>query len=737
MQRKSLSIGTVALAVVCGVTQAQEGATSFLQFGELDRQLVGRSKQCEFEFALWDAAEGGERVGRALVFDGWEADRPRLTVKEGWFEVVLDFGIPLSDDAPLYLETRYTCGRGAPWSRIATRETVTDAIIVNTDTEVRLHGFAPRTRTTIVDEEESTAGPIDGHSLDAVDGDPIDVVFVDAEGNVGIGTSTPASTLDVRGDLTVDGPIRINGDNNPLEFHVNGTRALRFEYSDAFSEAPNVIGGSPNNNVVPLTAGAVIAGGGSPTAANQVSEDWGTVSGGRSNHAFGMFGTVSGGSGNTATGEGSTVSGGQSGDALGAHSTVGGGLSNAANGDRSTVAGGTTNTAGGAQSVIGGGELNSAAGAYSTVPGGFANAADADYSFAAGRRAKALHLGSFVWADSTAADFASTAANQFRVRASGGVSLEGNVGIGTTTPGVPLNFADLLGNKISLWGQDGGADHFGFGIQGGTLQMYAPGGTTIAFGHGRSDSFIERMRVHTNGNVGIGTNAPAHALHVVKSPAISEWLARFTHGGANTYLSHGDGFGIHVNTGNQNRSDRYGLQVRNAVGTHLYVRDDGKVGIGTTAPVAKLDLRWSSGVGIFSGNLAPFGTAQFQTNLSSPSTHIWCAENSARVFSVTARGDVVIAGNLHVAGNTTNFIHRGAFTAEKHNSAGVHDVVMTAVSKSFCALTLVDMEDIDAFAERARCQVYSNGASWVLRAQLLQNNDADVICQARCFVWDN
>jgi hypothetical protein len=39
---------------------------------------------------------------------------------------------------------------------------------------------------------------VDGHSLDAADGDPEDAVYVDDYGRVGVGTSTPATFLDVR-----------------------------------------------------------------------------------------------------------------------------------------------------------------------------------------------------------------------------------------------------------------------------------------------------------------------------------------------------------------------------------------------------------------------------------------------------------------------------------------------------------------------------------------------------------
>jgi hypothetical protein len=43
------------------------------------------------------------------------------------------------------------------------------------------------------------------------------------------------------------------------------------------------------------------------------------------------------------------------------------------------------------------------------------------YCFASGRRAKAIHDGSFVWGDSTDADVQSSTNDQFTVRASGGV----------------------------------------------------------------------------------------------------------------------------------------------------------------------------------------------------------------------------------------------------------------------------------------------------------------------------
>lgn len=128
----------------------------------------------------------------------------------------------------------------------------------------------------------------------------------------------------------------------------------------------------------------------------------------------------------------------------GFQSTVGGGGLNTASANWATSAGGQQNTAGGEYSTSSGGHFNSATGNYSTIPGGRQNEATGAYSFAAGRRAKANHAGSFVWADSTDADFASTGSNQFLIRAGGGV------GIGTASPNSQLQIEGSFATSVAL-----------------------------------------------------------------------------------------------------------------------------------------------------------------------------------------------------------------------------------------------------------------------------------------------
>jgi hypothetical protein len=179
--------------------------------------------------------------------------------------------------------------------------------------------------------------------------------------------------------------------------------------SEQNSTSPNLIGGYELNAVTAGVVGASIGGGGAELMGNTIYDNYGTIAGGLNNQAGNNNSTLSDGQGAT----------------------------------------------------VGGGQANQAQGLYSTVPGGFGNLAG-DYSFAAGRRAKATHQGSFVWADSTDADFSSTANNQVAIRAANGVYIASNA---TQSAAVPVGtyFRD---NAIVAWGRvnlNGGLD-YGFNV---------------------------------------------------------------------------------------------------------------------------------------------------------------------------------------------------------------------------------------------------------------------------------
>jgi trimeric autotransporter adhesin len=166
-------------------------------------------------------------------------------------------------------------------------------------------------------------------------------------------------------------------------------------------------------------AAAAVSGG----QANVASANSSTVSGGNSGLASGDYSVVAGGFINQATGTRAAVAGGANGVASGNYSTVGGGSGNTASGLESTVVGGNNNTASAPGAAVAGGAENVSSGASSMVAGGALNLAGGDFSFAAGRRAKVYVEGSFVFSDSTNADFTSGTANEFLVGATGGIGM--------------------------------------------------------------------------------------------------------------------------------------------------------------------------------------------------------------------------------------------------------------------------------------------------------------------------
>jgi len=194
------------------------------------------------------------------------------------------------------------------------------------------------------------------------------------------------------------------------------------------------VGGGSNNTA--SSSNTTVGGGNQNTASGSFSTVGGgfnnntaggssTVSGGTNNTASGSLATVGGGNTNTASSSNATVGGGSNNTASGNLATVGGGFVNTASGFRATIGGGEANTASGSRATVGGGDSNTASGNFATVGGGTDNTASGDYSFVVGRRAKnsdASHDGVFIFADSGNADFTSTGANQFIVRAAGGVA---------------------------------------------------------------------------------------------------------------------------------------------------------------------------------------------------------------------------------------------------------------------------------------------------------------------------
>jgi hypothetical protein len=283
------------------------------------------------------------------------------------------------------------------------------------------------------------------------------------------------------------------------------------------------VGGGQANVIYSNTLGAFIGGG----YVNSVfsNADFSVIAGGTNNTVSADRAVVGGGDGNLSSAEYATVSGGGLNHATGRAAVVAGG-----GGRGSGELGAYPNTASGDWSAVGGGWNNIASGHSSVVGGGANNLASATYSFAAGQQAQAVHQGAFVWADSQNAAFASTANDQFNVRAQGGARFVTGAA-GLTVNGVAVATAgantftgtQTINGAVTVNGQTvatAGANTFtGTQTFNGALNINSSGGfdqsAIGAFSIDSPGNAGGRLRVQVNGNVGIGTNNPQSKLVVV------------------------------------------------------------------------------------------------------------------------------------------------------------------------------------------------------------------------------
>ncbi|MDD2238077.1 MAG: hypothetical protein PHG65_12805 [Kiritimatiellae bacterium] len=132
-------------------------------------------------------------------------------------------------------------------------------------------------------------------------------------------------------------------------------------------------------------------------------------------------------------------------------SVIAGGQHNGITGSQSSaISGGGYNsiTNAGTGAVIIGGFNNKVTESYGTVLGGQYNHVSGTNALAAGYHARALHNGSFVWADySSATNVASSNDNEVVIRAVGGVRLDAQLG----TNALPNRRARYADNNIVAW----------------------------------------------------------------------------------------------------------------------------------------------------------------------------------------------------------------------------------------------------------------------------------------------
>ncbi|MEW5875913.1 MAG: tail fiber domain-containing protein [Candidatus Zixiibacteriota bacterium] len=359
-------------------------------------------------------------------------------------------------------------------------------------------------------------------------------VTPDNEGrfNVLLGSTTPVPDSVFRTDAYLG--IKVGADAEMSTRH----RIVSVGYSYRVGTVDSALGGTITSKVS-IGPGHTNSGVSGFVAgeSNDLSSDWGTISGGRLNDMLDGEGDVIGGGRTNVISDGdhcviggglggtirdnwwSVIGGGAANrvDSGGRYNAIVGGFANRIYKDQygATITGGSANRIGqpgvnalaarafATDSVIGGtvvgGVENTASGDFATVAGGYRNEALAYAAFAAGSGAHALHSGSFVWADSSDT-MSSTGPDQFLIQANGGV------GIGTDSPSEQLEVAGTVYSSIG-----------GFRFPDNTVQTTA----AVGLASGWTDASGAVILVDPLDSVGIGTSLPTAKLEVVGDVAVT------------------------------------------------------------------------------------------------------------------------------------------------------------------------------------------------------------------------
>lgn len=191
-------VGILATLLAVAASAQTPLGTEFTYQGNLESSGSPVDGTADFQFKLFNASSAGSQIGSTQSVNN-------VTVIDGGFTVTLDFG------AGAFAGDKR-------WLEIAARTPAGSGSFVT---------LTPRQALTASPYALKSRG-VDGHSLDASDGAPIDALFVDPDGKVGIGT-LPIGGLHIKREpLTFGGTLTLEGDTHTyMAFFPDGAAAGR------------------------------------------------------------------------------------------------------------------------------------------------------------------------------------------------------------------------------------------------------------------------------------------------------------------------------------------------------------------------------------------------------------------------------------------------------------------------------------------------------------------------------
>jgi hypothetical protein len=272
-----------ALLLWVSVVRAQ--TTTFTYQGQLTANGVPTSGTFDMQFALFDAATAGNQIGATLM-------QPSVPVTNGAFTTQLDFGAAAFPGADRFLEIRVrAAGSGTTYTVLPRTQTTSTPYAIRAANATQLngltadryvqadaagnvgigttsptrkltvqtgtnaYGFTQTDGTTTVGSYVGTGSGASGGWLGTLTNDQLHFfvnggaasMTIDTTGNVGIGTSTPTSLLDISGvaggapggpfqGLTIEQALGITPDltGNMLSIRSIDERRIPFVTSEYF-----------------------------------------------------------------------------------------------------------------------------------------------------------------------------------------------------------------------------------------------------------------------------------------------------------------------------------------------------------------------------------------------------------------------------------------------------------------------------------------------------------------------
>jgi hypothetical protein len=312
--------------------------------------------------------------------------------------------------------------------------------------------------------------------------------------------------------------------------------------------------------------------------------------------------------------------------------------------------------------------------------------------------------------------------NSFTISSNGVTSIyaaaSGNVGIGTTNPGAKLSFGNYSTNSsgaapshIRLY--ESGTDVYGLGISNAQLNYFGGGGAHV-FYNGVLGSEVERMRILPSGSVGIGTattsakldvrggyfnvgtNSATSSNFMVDPSTSAQGFVRITTDSSANYLQSG----LDNSVGSVKD-----LRIGPSLTTTPWINIQGStgfVGIGTTSPGNKLEIKSSSAT----TGLTIAGNANAGETVS---VNIAANLGTGAFNPMTRAGDMALVYGGTTVGNNAGLMIVPWTSA---NNSGIR---MDAAGKvgigTFTPLSSLDVNGVGSFPLTLRSSTYP-GTNW-------------------------